>query len=859
MSVRRRPEPLAVTAWALMANTVTTSALGVLFWAIASRRYSPQELGEDSALISAMILLSSVSQLNLSMGITRLLPQVQVRRWRPVIGAYALTAVVGAIVTGGFLLLAPRLSDGFAFIAEDSTLGLALLGAVVLWNIFGLQDAVLTSARWAAAIPVENGLFGLLKIAAVVWLAGGLIGHGVFFAWLLAMVLLLLPVNGLIFWRVLPSAAGRGAPASPTVVPLGERRLVTRYLATDYVAALLSQGSSALLPLLVLGVLGRADSAYFYVAFLIAGAIAALAQSLSISMVVEGAHDEATLVSLARRSAARYARFVAPAVACLILAAPLVLRPFGAAYVAHGSTLLRLLLAGTMAKAVVTLYLGIERVRGRVGRVLAVQAASFVLVSAGAILGMRWNGLTGLGLAWLLAQVIVAACVCPQLWRLIGTSAGGADWQLLEQRLGNGVALDEAATVARCSKAEIRRLTSPASGAWSDLLEEVNGARILVIDRSPGGAPRRLADRGATIGVADDDAGRLATRRRMLGREHDDLAGPTNRLLQERWDIICIDGVRVDRTLITAAAEALGSGGRLLVIADNRWSPMRVIDRAVGSSVGAPATRLGYVSGLLTAAGLAHHRVFGLLRSSTTPTSSFDVTSRAAAVEVLNAAGAQLGRFRLVLLAAMTHLARSGRSATVVPAWAVVASKNAFPTGLPAVGRIGYEWTTGARTIFGEPPQELEKRYATVAEADAEAMALTALSQAGLDVGPRLLSRPTPQTSRMTWCRGRSLSSSALSQRQRREWVSASASALRSFQDATRRPDGTVLVHGDYWLGNLLVEDGRILAIIDWGTARWGDPAIDQKFLVDNLGTYCHLRPAALDELEACRDLALFG
>jgi len=421
---RKRHEPLAVTAWALMANTVTTSALGVVFWGIASRLYSPEQLGEDAALVSAMILLSAVSQLNLSMGIPRLLPQVQDRRWRPVLGAYALTAVVGSVVTGGFLVLAPRLSEGFAFLSHDSALGAALVGAVVLWNIFALQDAVLTSARWAPAVPVENGLFGLLKIVVMVWLANSFISHGVFFAWLLAMAVLLLPVNGLIFGRVLPSKRGRREQGSATALPLGERRRIARYLATDYVAALLSQGSTALLPLLVIAVLGRADNAYFYVAFLIAAAAGALAHSLSTSIVTEGGHDESDLKSLARRSVGRYFTFVVPLVVVGIVAAPLLLRPFGPAYVAHGTTLLRLLLAGTLPQALVTLYLGVERVRARVKRVLAIEAATIVLVIVGALVGMRWNGLPGLGLAWLFAQVSVATVAAPRLWFAIrGTSS----------------------------------------------------------------------------------------------------------------------------------------------------------------------------------------------------------------------------------------------------------------------------------------------------------------------------------------------------------------------------------------------------------------------------------------------------
>ena len=415
----RRLEPLALTAWALMANTVTTSVLGMVFWAVASRRYSPRRLGEDAALISAMILLSTVSQLNLSMGIPRLLPQVHDRRWRPVLGAYGVTSAIAVVVTGAFVAVVPRLAEGFAFLGDDPALGFALVGAVVLWNVFALQDAVLTAARWAAAVPIENGLFGLLKIALMLWLAEAVGGHGVFVAWLLAMALLLLPVNGLIFGKVLPSGPGPARLSSVTALPLAQRGLVARYLATDYVAALLSQGSTALLPLLVIGVLGREDNAYFYVASLISGAVGALAHSLSTSLVVEGAHEESDLASFTRRSVVRYATVVVPGVILAIVAAPLVLAPFGPDYAARGTTVLRLLLAGTVPQAVVTLYLGVERVRAQVRHVLAVEGATVVLVTFGAIVGMRWYGLAGVGTAWLAAQSAMAVLVAPRLWSVV--------------------------------------------------------------------------------------------------------------------------------------------------------------------------------------------------------------------------------------------------------------------------------------------------------------------------------------------------------------------------------------------------------------------------------------------------------
>jgi O-antigen/teichoic acid export membrane protein len=163
-------------------------------------------------------------------------------------------------------------------------------------------------------------------------------------------------------------------------------------------------------------VLGRAANAHFYIAFVIAGAVRAVAQSMSTSLVVEGAHDESELAALTRTSVRRFARFALPGTAVLVLGAGVLLRPFGTDYVQHGTTLLRLLLVATVPQAITTLYLGVERVRARVRWVLATEAATAVLVAVGVTVGMRTSGLVGVGAGWLAAQTVVAVLVAPRLW-----------------------------------------------------------------------------------------------------------------------------------------------------------------------------------------------------------------------------------------------------------------------------------------------------------------------------------------------------------------------------------------------------------------------------------------------------------
>jgi aminoglycoside phosphotransferase (APT) family kinase protein len=61
----------------------------------------------------------------------------------------------------------------------------------------------------------------------------------------------------------------------------------------------------------------------------------------------------------------------------------------------------------------------------------------------------------------------------------------------------------------------------------------------------------------------------------------------------------------------------------------------------------------------------------------------------------------------------------------------------------------------------------------------------------------------------------------------RGEINAAAATAVWDAALAAPWPGPPVWVHGDVAVGNLLVRDGRLSAVIDWGCAGVGDPACD--------------------------------
>ena len=56
--------------------------------------------------------------------------------------------------------------------------------------------------------------------------------------------------------------------------------------------------------------------------------------------------------------------------------------------------------------------------------------------------------------------------------------------------------------------------------------------------------------------------------------------------------------------------------------------------------------------------------------------------------------------------------------------------------------------------------------------------------------------------------------------------LTGAAAALRRMRPPAQ-VNRSVLLHGDFWPGNILWRDGRLVAVIDWEDASIGDPLLD--------------------------------
>jgi O-antigen/teichoic acid export membrane protein len=407
--------PLYLNGYALMLSAVAMSGLGFVFWVLAARMYAPAAVGASSALVSLLMFLAGIAQLNLRGALIRFLPLAGSAARRLILGAYAASIGASLLCGGGMLLVARWWLPEGAFGVAQPAFAVWFIVSVVAQTIFALQDHVLTGLRQAIWTPVENLVYSLAKLALLIALAGSAFEHAIYYAYTIPILALVIPINCFIFTRCLPARAPASDQPSEPLTFSG----VARFVAGDYLGALFALMSTTLIPVLVALLLGVEANAYFYLPWTISGALELLAVNMTASFTVEATRERAKLVVYSRRVLGQLLILLALGLSVILPAAPFLLRIIGQEYADASAGLLRLLALSSIPQAVLMLAMSVARVENRVRAIVALQAANCGLLLGLSALMLPALGILAIGWAKLIAQGLLALLLLGTLLRRV--------------------------------------------------------------------------------------------------------------------------------------------------------------------------------------------------------------------------------------------------------------------------------------------------------------------------------------------------------------------------------------------------------------------------------------------------------
>ena len=395
--------PLYRNGYALILSSVATSVLGLMYWVLAARYYSTDVVGLNSAILSAMLFLSVVAQLNLGGMLVRFVPLAGPVSPRLIGYTYVASCIASVVISLVFLVGLGIWSPTLRVLTQDAGRIVWFVFGTVTWSIFSLQDSALTALREAVWVPVENALFGVVKIILLILLAGTLTQYGIFASWTIPVAISLIPINFFIFQRFIPKhIRGTGDRAVP-IIP----RQLYKYVSGNYLGSIFFQASTTLLPVIVIDRLCATMNAYFYLPWTITTSLQLVALNMATSFTVEAARDHKNLSRYGSRVLIHNLRMLVPLVLIIGIGAPYILGIFGANYAAAGTDMLRLLALSVIPYSFVALYVGLARVQNQVHRIVVVQGVRCALLLLGCYWLLPILGITGIGWVWLVTETLV--------------------------------------------------------------------------------------------------------------------------------------------------------------------------------------------------------------------------------------------------------------------------------------------------------------------------------------------------------------------------------------------------------------------------------------------------------------------
>jgi O-antigen/teichoic acid export membrane protein len=406
--------PLYANALYLWASAGLTAVSGLAFWALVARLYSADDVGLGSAALSALSLLALFSHLGLGLGLVRFLPEAGPRGPRLANAVFTTSAAVAVILASVFLLGLPLWASSLDFLLEQPLYPAVFVAFVVIATLTTVQMYAFTAIRRARYFLVQVSFLFLGRLALPALFAAFFGAFGIVVAGGLAAALAVVAGFALL-------ARGLAGYRPGVAVDVASVIKLFPFSAANYVSDSLLLAPGLILPLVVVGLLGSEEGAYFYMAWFLGYLLTSTSVSLALSLFAEGSYDPGALRRLSRNAVVAGLAAAAVGAAFLILLGDKLLLIFGRDYAAEGATLLRIVALVALPAAVVNVYVGALRVTRRVGELVIIAGVVGVTTVALSSALLPAMGLAGAGVGHGLGQGLGLAFV---LVRLISSGEG---------------------------------------------------------------------------------------------------------------------------------------------------------------------------------------------------------------------------------------------------------------------------------------------------------------------------------------------------------------------------------------------------------------------------------------------------
>lgn len=385
-------DPLYKNSFYLMVSFFLTSIFGFIFWIIAAKLYSPDEVGLGTALISAVSIICLFSYFGFDQSIIRFIPHMDKNKVfsTSITIVFILTFIFGLIAIASVGLWSQKL----IIIQQYSIIFIAIALLNALTSVTGNTFIGLRKGKYYLLLNILMGTRVLFLFLFVILGAFGILyslGLSIFLAFLISIFYL--------------NKVGIGYHGI-------DREFFDKSLhfsEGNYIVGLLEAAPIYILPIIVLNLLGASEAAYYYIAFTIASILFFVPSAFSTSLFVEGSHGE-PLKKNVLKSIISIFGLLFIGVLFLFLFGKTLLGFIGSNYV-QGYNLLLTVSFSSFFYGIYLTYISIKKIQKKMKYLVLLNISLFIMLLGLSYIFLLNFGIIGVGYAFIIAYALISIII----------------------------------------------------------------------------------------------------------------------------------------------------------------------------------------------------------------------------------------------------------------------------------------------------------------------------------------------------------------------------------------------------------------------------------------------------------------
>jgi O-antigen/teichoic acid export membrane protein len=379
----------------MMASTTIVAILGFFFWLLIARLYNPSIVGAATTLISTMTLLSGISILGLNIALVRYLPKYTNRN-KMINSTFFVSGIAAVLCALIFILGINIFSPKLSFINESIVYVLIFVGSVIVATFNLTVEAVFIAYRAAENILTKSIVLSVSKLLFP-FLFISFMAFGIFTSVVAAMTLAtFFAIATLILkYKFKPELTVNTESISH----------MAKFSLINYFAGFAYQAPQLLLPLLIFDFLTANAAAYYYIDAMILNFLIIIPNAVTQAFLAEGSYNNKALGNHFKKSLKFILAFLIPSITFFFFFGEFILNFFGSDYAIHAFTLLRFLSISALFTSIQLIGMSALRIKHKNIELLIINLAGGIVTLGLCLLFMN-RGISGIGIGWLIGQVI---------------------------------------------------------------------------------------------------------------------------------------------------------------------------------------------------------------------------------------------------------------------------------------------------------------------------------------------------------------------------------------------------------------------------------------------------------------------